>query len=285
MIPPPYPSPTTILSTNSANVSRQSDKLEVGGGGSSKFPSKDSFDFEIVEQLINEQQQLSDEVDPNGNTSIRDNISGSQQPEVSDLNEGNLQAQQTVGSIDSSETCPDQQNQSANTAQTSSTNINANDSNLKYRDASSSIKRFDPKFRALTEAFRLKTEEDAKAAAIAAETETDTSSAIDHVNAPSTQDSGIMTQESSQEDPLDDEEGQNDKFYKYIQTPIPSSGSTSTVEGDTPAVSNSHQTNQQSNVDHIRNSNSNIVNIATPSHTLVGSPMIGNNDRYQAYQK
>ena len=273
LIPSPFPSPSTILSSSNSSVSKQIDKIE---GGNNKFQTKDSFDFEIVEQLIHEQQQLTEEVNSSNTTSIRDNISASQQQGLSDITGNNLQDQEAVDSVDPNGSCQHEE-QVVTVPQTSSVNTNINDSHMKYRDAASSIKRFDPKFRALTEAFRLKTEEEAKAAAVAAESEADPSATMDGINAPTTQDSGIASQSSSQEDTLQDPQDQEDKLYKYISTPVSTPAS---VQNHSPSINNTHPTHP-ANVQQLSNTNTNMVSM--PSSSSIASPLV-NNERYQAYQ-
>ena len=276
LIPSPFPSPSAILSSSNSNVSKQIDKAEAGAN---KFPTKDSFDFEIVEQLINEQQQYTDEVDPNDNATLRDNISSSQQSAVSDLaTETRLHEQENIPLNESNENIQQDQEVGA-VSQANSASRKSHDSNLKYRDAASSIKRFDPKFRALTEAFRLKNEEEAKAAAIAAGTNIDHAASVNDENAPSTQDSGIMSQESSQTDSLNDTNVQEDKFYKYIS--VTQSSSSTSAQNSSPSMNNSHQHNPTHPVHQIPNTNTDIVGMSASSE--LAPPML-NDNRYQPYQ-
>ena len=268
LIPSPFPSPSAIIPSSNSNVSKQIDKAD---GGNNKFPTKDSFDFEIVEQLINEQQQFTDEVDPNDNS-----ISSSQQSAVSDLAaENRLHEQENITLNESNENI--QQDQEVGAAsQTNSASRKSHDSNLKYRDAASSIKRFDPKFRALTEAFRLKNEEEAKAAAIASGSNIDHATIVNDENAPSTQDSGIMSQEASQADSLNDTQVQEDKFFKYIA--VTQSSSSTSAQTSSTSMNHSHQ-NNPSNVHQIPNTD--IVGMSASSE--LAPPML-NVDRYQPYQ-
>ena len=274
LIPSPFPSPSSILSSSSTNTAKQIDKIE---GGSNKFQTKDSIDdFEIVEQLLNEQQQFSDEVDSNETVSMRDNIEPQQQSAVSNIEENRLNDQENISLNDPNENI--QQNQETITVpQTTSTTRKNHDSSLKYRDASSSIKRFDPKFRALTEAFRLKTEEDAKAAAIAAESETDTNRAVDDASAPSTQDSGIMSQESSQPDSINDSQVTEAKLYKYMSVPASTSAP---IQNHSPSIIESRQTHA-SNIHPMTNANAEVLSMSDSSE--LAGPIV-NNDRYPPYQ-
>ena len=273
LIPSPFPSPSSILSTGSTGTTKQVDKMD---NASNKFVSKDSFDFEIVEQLINEQQQFSDSVDPGDENSIRDNNAGPQQS-VSDITtENRLQEAENISLNDPNETlAQDQEN--LNGSQTSSIIRKNPDCNLKYRDAASSIKRFDPKFRALTEAFRLKNEEDAKAAAIAAGSNIGSTSVVNDANATPSQDSGIMTQESSQEESLN--ESADEKFYKYMASTTPSSTS-GTINQISPNIRNRpHHSHQSDNSQTINNSGGD-MSMGLPATSDLSSPIL-NNDRYQ----
>ena len=273
LIPSPFPSPSSILSAGSAGITKQIDKMD---NTSNKFVSKDSFDFEIVEQLINEQQQFSDAVDPVEESSIRESNAGPQ-PSVSDITaENRLQEAGNISLNDPNETlAQDQENM--NGSQTSSIIRKNPDCNLKYRDAASSIKRFDPKFRALTEAFRLKNEEDAKAAAIAAGSNIGSTSVVDDANATPSQDSGIMTQESSQDETLN--ESADEKFYKYMASTTPSSSS-GVINQMSPNVRNRpHQCHQTDNSHTINNSGGDMT-MGMPATSDLSSPIL-NNDRYQ----
>ena len=275
LIPSPFPSPSSILSSGNTNATKQIDKME---GGSNKFVSKDSFDFEIVEQLINEQQQFTDEVDPGDGNTIRDNMTGSQQSVVSDISaENRLQDQENISLNDPNENLS-QDTENLPGSQPNSIVRKNPDSNLKYRDAASSIKRFDPKFRALTEAFRLKTEEDAKAAAIAAGTNIDPATSVNNSNARSSQDSGIMTQESSQTDSLND--SQDEKFYKYMASVPPSSSSGPMPNQASPNIRNRTHQSHPNNEAQTMHSSGNNMTMGMPTSSELSSPIL-NNDRYQ----
>ena len=279
IVQPPYPSPSTILSASS--ISRNQDKLEMGGGGG-KFANKDSFDFEIVEQLINEQQEFSEDVQATQeHSSMNSTTPTSQQSQVSNdthVMQHSLNEQEAISGSTIDDNLPEQ-----GSTTSSATNNRMPDSNMKYRDAASSIKRFDPKFRALTEAFRLKNEEDAKAAAIAAETNSDTTSGIDDSSARSTQDHGIMAQAASQPDSMNDQDEQEEeKFYKYMSSNVSSLPTHQESQQERATGNIGSQQIHPPTIEQAPNTTTGIAGMASPSTNMM-SP-IGNNDRYQSYQ-